>query len=134
MWLMPPTMKSQMTLLALGAKWGKPSGGARAGRVASARAMPSRWSIEERTSPVKPMPKSARKVRRDTPRATRDARGRFEFMARALERMVTKSLWLSSTWTTFSRARSRGSVAGLTVDAGPEANGVNFDWSANRAA
>src|SRR5437879_204435 len=56
-------MKIQITLFALGGKWGLPSGGAQSGTVA-ARAMPSRWSIAPSTSPVNPRPESARKVRR----------------------------------------------------------------------
>src|SRR5438874_89643 len=66
MWLVPPTMNSQMTLLALAVKCGLPSGGdQRAG--ASARATPSLNSMAPRARPVKPMPTSARKERRDTP-------------------------------------------------------------------
>src|SRR4051794_17575044 len=64
MWLVPPIMKSQMTLLAFGAKCGRPSGG---DQVESApRAIPSRWSIAPRTMPVKPMPTSARNALRGT--------------------------------------------------------------------
>src|SRR5687768_6194012 len=68
-WLVPPIMKSQITRFALGANMGLPSGGvqrasAAADRPASARAIPSRWSIAPRTSPVKPMPRSARNARR----------------------------------------------------------------------
>ena len=60
MWLTPPFMKSQITLLALGAKWGTPSGGAQAAVLPAA----SRWSIAPSASPVKPSPMSARNVRR----------------------------------------------------------------------
>src|SRR4051812_32091394 len=80
MWLMPPIRNSQITLLAFGAKWGRPSGGAQPASP-SARARPSRWSIEERTSPVKPIPQSARRGRRDTPLQRGTPDGRFEFMA-----------------------------------------------------
>src|SRR4051794_17372837 len=80
MWLMPPIRNSQMTFLAFGAKWGRPSGRAQPAE-ASARAMPSPWSIEERTSPVKPIPQSARKVRRDTPLQRARPDRRFEDMA-----------------------------------------------------
>src|SRR5438046_2101746 len=64
MWLTPPTMNSQMTALALGLKCGTPPG---RGLAESARATPSRWSNAARASPVKPMPVSARKLRRLTP-------------------------------------------------------------------
>src|SRR5262245_12117956 len=63
-WLAPPTMKSQMTLLALGAKCGLPSGGAHLAAV-SARAMPSRCSMAPSARPVNPMPTSARNERRE---------------------------------------------------------------------
>src|SRR5436305_6996767 len=49
---------------AFGAKSGLPVGGAQPGSVA--RAMPSRWSMAPSARPAKPMPKSARKVRRET--------------------------------------------------------------------
>src|SRR6516164_4067256 len=66
MWLVPPTMNSQMTLFALGVKWGRPSGGAqRSGALA--RATPSRCSMAPNARPVKPMPMSARKERRLMP-------------------------------------------------------------------
>src|SRR5579864_7315998 len=52
-WLTPPAMKIQMTLLALGWKWGRPSGGKRG----------FSWAAR----PVKPIPVSARKDRRVTP-------------------------------------------------------------------
>ena len=60
MWLTPPFMKSQMTLFAFGAKCGSPSGGVHCGPFARA----SRCSIAPSARPVKPMPMSARKVRR----------------------------------------------------------------------
>src|SRR4051812_11590507 len=63
MWLVPPTMNSQMTFFAFGAKCGVPSGGDQPD-AASARATPSRWSNAPRTSPVNPIPTSARNVRR----------------------------------------------------------------------
>ncbi len=47
-------------------------------------------------------------------------------------RIVMKSLWLNSTCTRFSRARSKGSWAAGTAAAGPAANGVRRDRSANR--
>ena len=34
-WLVPPIMNSQMTFLALGVKWGFPSGGFQAGRAST---------------------------------------------------------------------------------------------------
>src|SRR5262245_40435054 len=58
-------MNNQMTLLALGAKCALPSGGSHAA-CASAFITPSRCNIEPRTSPVNPMPQSARKTRRLT--------------------------------------------------------------------
>src|SRR5262245_20756185 len=51
-------MNSQMTLLALGAKCALPSGASQAA-CPSALRMPSRSTIEPRTSPVNPMPQSA---------------------------------------------------------------------------
>src|SRR3954464_5369112 len=59
-------MNSQITFFALGAKCGLPSGGVQTPDAPglSARTIPSRSSIVPRTSPVNPMPKSARKVRR----------------------------------------------------------------------
>ena len=60
MWLTPPFMKSQMTFFAFGGKCGRPVGGAHA-----VLAKPSRWSMAPSASPVKPMPMSARKVRRE---------------------------------------------------------------------
>src|SRR5262245_18858303 len=55
-----------MTDLALGAKSGWPVGGVQRECASSAaeRATPSRQNIEPRASPAKPMPTSARKVRR----------------------------------------------------------------------
>src|SRR6266508_2863526 len=64
-WLYPPDRKTQMTDFALGAKVGLPVGGDQPG--SAARAMPSRWSMAPSARPAKPMPKSARKVRRETP-------------------------------------------------------------------
>src|SRR5262245_29034922 len=61
-WLVPPTMNSQMTLLALGGKCGLPSGGDQ--RPSSAHTTPSRASMAPRARPVKPMPTSARNARR----------------------------------------------------------------------
>src|SRR3954464_13765060 len=66
-WLVPPTMKSQMTRFAFGAKWALPSGGDQGSAESTtvgALAYPSRWSIAARARPVKPMPRSARKARR----------------------------------------------------------------------
>src|SRR5438067_2410417 len=57
-------MNSQMTALALGLKCGLPSGRA---SLELARATPSPCSSEARASPVKPMPVSARKLRRVIP-------------------------------------------------------------------
>ena len=65
MWLTPPTMNSQMTRLAFGAKCGRPSGGAKArlrraaGIVRGQRRRDGAGSASAR--PVKPMPRSARK-------------------------------------------------------------------------
>ena len=84
-WLVPPIMNSQMTLLALGAKCGRPSGGDQPAD-ASARATPSRWSIAPRARPVKPMPQSARKVRRETPVQFETPDGRLTRMKRVLRR------------------------------------------------
>src|SRR2546426_1034055 len=64
MWLTPPHRNSQMTDLARGLKCGFPSG---RGLGESARAAPSRWSNAAKARPVKPMPVSARKLRRVTP-------------------------------------------------------------------
>src|SRR5215467_1355420 len=61
-WLTPPSMNNQITRLALGAKCGLPSGGAQASAVVAD--LPSRCSMAPSTSPVKPMPQSARKTRR----------------------------------------------------------------------
>src|SRR4051812_38549515 len=61
-WLTPPRMKSQITLFAFGGKCGKPFGG---DHGSSARAMPSRASIAPSARPVKPIPMSARNVRRE---------------------------------------------------------------------
>src|SRR5262245_4592934 len=58
-------MKYQMTLLALGAKCGCPSGGDQAA-CGSTAARVSRASMAPSASPVKPMPQSARNVRRLT--------------------------------------------------------------------
>src|SRR5688500_14839637 len=60
MWLTPPHMNSQMTLLTFGRECGLPSGAT----AVSARAIPSRWSRAPRARPVKPRPTSARKARR----------------------------------------------------------------------
>ena len=62
-WLTPPIMNSQMTLLAFGAKCGRPLGGV---QPAASLANPSRCSIAPSARPVKPMPRSARNVRRGT--------------------------------------------------------------------
>src|SRR6185295_35291 len=59
-WLTPPVMNSQMTLFARGLKWGLPSGGRQAAS-SSAFAI-----IAPIARPVKPMPVSARNVRRLT--------------------------------------------------------------------
>ena len=64
-WLTPPCMKIQMTLLALGVKWGLPSGGSHASEVL-AKAIPSRWNIAPRTNPVNPIPRSVKKTLRLT--------------------------------------------------------------------
>jgi hypothetical protein len=66
-WLVPPIMNSQMTFFALGGKWGLPSGGVQAPGPsgAAARTIPSRSSIVVSTSPVKPVPRLERKLRRD---------------------------------------------------------------------
>src|SRR5579859_1336314 len=61
-WLTPPSMNIQITRLAFGAKWGLPSGGAQVSAVVAA--LPSRWSIAPSTSPVSPMPQSARNTLR----------------------------------------------------------------------
>ena len=50
-WLVPPTMNSQITFLALGVKCGRPSGGDQPGRRRRPRAMPSRWSIAPEDQP-----------------------------------------------------------------------------------
>src|SRR5437867_12013826 len=67
-WLVPPTIKSQITRLAFGVNIGFPSGGVQSPPASAspglARATPSRWSIAPSTSPVNPMPRSARNVRR----------------------------------------------------------------------
>ena len=47
-------------------------------------------------------------------------------------RIVTKSLWFSSTWTRFSRARKCGIADGGTGHAAPPANGVFFRPSSRR--
>ena len=62
MWLTPPFMKSQITLLARGRTCGRPSGGNPPG--ADARRTPSRAKVAPVASPVKPIPRSARNVRR----------------------------------------------------------------------
>src|SRR5262245_28484179 len=59
MWLVPPIMNSQITLLALGTWWGLPSGGVR-----SSSAKPSRLSIVARASEPNPKPMSYRNRRR----------------------------------------------------------------------
>src|SRR5882724_10360214 len=56
-------MNSQMTRLALGGKCGLPSGGCQPD--GAARTMPSALRIAPSESPVKPIPRSARKLRRD---------------------------------------------------------------------
>ncbi len=56
---MPPIMKSQITFLALGEKWGWPFGAF----MSAARAIPSRCSNAPRATPVKPIPMSARNAR-----------------------------------------------------------------------
>src|SRR6266536_2236718 len=53
-----------MTDFAFGANSGFPVGGAQPG--SAARTIPSRWSMAPKARPAKPMPKSARKVRRQT--------------------------------------------------------------------
>src|SRR6266508_1610587 len=55
-----------MTDLALGGKSGRPLGGVQTecASSAAARATPSRQNIEPRARPAKPMPTSAKKVRR----------------------------------------------------------------------
>ena len=59
---------------------------------------------------MKPMPTSARKVRRGGP----GSRGRcVVHRGRSVHRIVTKSLWFSSTWTSADRARASGCEAGL---------------------
>ena len=63
-WLVPPCMNSQMTLLARGAKWGRLRNIAFGVTLADAWTFPSRASIVPRTMPVIPMPQSARKERR----------------------------------------------------------------------
>ena len=60
MWLTPPFMKSQITLLALGAKCGSPLGGDHAAVLARA----SRLSMAPSAMPVNPIPMSAKNVRR----------------------------------------------------------------------
>src|SRR5689334_9775611 len=55
-------MNIQITRLAFGVKCGLPSGGAHVSAVTAA--FPSRWSIDPSTSPVKPIPQSARNTRR----------------------------------------------------------------------
>src|SRR5262249_39778601 len=62
-WLTPPFMKSQITLFAFGANWGRPSGGVHA----AGAAYPSRCSIAASARPVKPIPMSARNTRRLIP-------------------------------------------------------------------
>src|SRR5947199_10363280 len=56
-----------MTDFALGRKCGLPSGGHQFAAADSARAMPSRKSMAERASPVKPIPVSTRNERRVIP-------------------------------------------------------------------
>src|SRR6266508_3781568 len=69
-WLTPPQRKIQMTDLARGEKCGCPSGGRHGATAseASARATPSSNNNAPSASPVKPMPVSDRKDRRDSPR------------------------------------------------------------------
>src|SRR3954451_13120941 len=74
-------MNSQMTRLALGAKCGRPSGGAQAPSLgtaaeSSARATPSRCNRLASTRPVKPMPRSARNARRGKRRQLGSGRDR----------------------------------------------------------
>src|SRR5262245_36086141 len=61
-WLTPPHMNSQMTLLALGVKCGL-----RVAPLVASLARPSRWSMAPSARPVRPMPVSARKLRRVKP-------------------------------------------------------------------
>src|SRR6266704_6849806 len=63
-WLAPPCMKIQMTLLALGAKCGFPSGGVQTAGSSAARRIPCRCKMAPSARPVNPMPQSARNVRR----------------------------------------------------------------------
>src|SRR5437868_15346037 len=89
-WLTPPQRKIQITDFAFGGKCGPPSGApgfpAWAGAAA---AIPSWNSIAPSTKPVKPMPVSARKVRRVTPRqpARRGGSGSL-LMAGVLRRRI----------------------------------------------
>src|SRR5262245_19548546 len=63
-WLRPPWRKIQITLLALGGKCGLPSGGDHSLPVVAAN--PSRCNIAPSARPTKPMPQSARNIRRLT--------------------------------------------------------------------
>ena len=76
----------------------------------SARTMPSRWSIAPSARPTKPMPVSARKPGGVGPEQSQSAHVWFMAVA-SVHRIVTKSLWFSSTWTSADRARASG-VAG----------------------
>ena len=83
MWLVPPIMKNQMTVLALGLKCGFPSGDRQP--AVPSFATPSRCSIALKARPVNPIPVSARNERRDM-------RARSSFVMSVPYRMVTKSL------------------------------------------
>src|SRR2546428_233829 len=72
--LTPPQRKIQMTDLALGGKWGWPSGkrGLEGGSESAPRATPSRESMALSARPVKPIPVSTRNDRRVTPGQEQD--------------------------------------------------------------
>src|SRR4051794_23733831 len=61
MWLTPPFMNSQITLLAFGAKCGRPFGGAQAPELPK----PSLCRIAPSARPANPIPVLDRKARRD---------------------------------------------------------------------
>src|SRR5262245_61331619 len=66
-WLTPPQRKIQITDFACGVKCGWPSGGRQISGGDGVLAKPSRKSMAERASPVKPMPVSSRNERRVMP-------------------------------------------------------------------
>ena len=108
-------MNSQMTLLALGAKCGRPSGGVQP----SSDATPSRWSIAPRARPVKPMPRSARNVAAMRSWTNEAAVLCVDDIGTPAHRIVTKSLWLSSAWTRLALVHGRFAAPVRSLEAGP---------------